>query len=1409
MYQQDNSSADSDTKKLLEGYHALPLLQQRILQIRSLIFNTERKADFINCLIKSDLKMENGGNLYKADFKIILGHLIAKGLLSANGNLNPKILHHIAVLAVGNNNPYVKDNLAIIKKVFDIRSKLDFIYGINWNHYQTIHFAIYTNDATSFINNEIVPIKHCSFLVGIVFRLFYIDGLDVDWLKTRHPTIQIYLCAARLHAFYGGIVSLSSDIKSCGIYYRSTGFTAIVNSSTTIPPYIYSKFLQINLCMGLLESTQKMCKSFVEPSFYQQEALGALAFFRGDINMALRYYGSAIKLFHSLSDKHEWPIGNIHIFFYVLALLVQENINKVSGVIINLKNLSHHDAIAYILEAIFCIKKNDLINAKQSLVVAISYIERNKNEAPLLLAVCAWVDCLLEPQKIKTNVNEYKKRFLEHMETSHYLAGHLYAELIVTANTNDTECSLFLDQTSPFGTFRFLNLLGVKQPWEYAIDQLHQIVADKATLLKESKSEFLSEKRLVWLLHPDKLHIEVAEQKLRKNGVWSDGKAIALKRFYRPDTNLNYLSEQDKIAIQGLRQESYGWYGQTRFYLDPQQTLKSLIGHPSVFHAENRNVNLELIRGELEIQVEKVVNGYHLSLTHYSENPRVILERETTNRYRVIDFSADFVAIAKIISARGLTIPLDAKEKIIAIIGNAKSGIRINSDIEDDNLPVVPGDTTCCVHLFPIGDGMKLNVWMRPFGEHGHYYRAAQGQNRIIADITTEGGERIRRKALRNFDQEKESVKSLINNCPTLAALDEKNDEWYFESIETCLEVLLELEEYKKNSALNIEWPKGQTLKIKQKVSFNNLLLSIKGKQDWFEYEGEIRLDHNLVLDMKSLLDLFDNYGSHGRFIRLADGEFIALTEKFKKHLEELKAISEGNKVYRLGAGVLQALAEDTVQTNSDQSWKDHINKLQSMEKHSPAIPSTLRATLREYQEIGFKYLSRLAHWEIGACLADDMGVGKTVQAIALLLELAPLGPVLVVAPTSVCFIWLEELAKFAPTLNAHTLNTTDDRQVLVNSLGKMDILICSYGLLLQSREIILKKYWQIVVLDEAQAIKNHDTKRWQCAAQLKSNCRIALTGTPIENHLGELWSIFRFLNPGLLGGLQSFQNRYAIPIEKYRDPIAKRALKNLVCPYILRRTKTEVLKELPLKIEQSMLIEPTAEEVAFYEAVRIKALQRIQRLDEINTQSNSSSANSKRFSILAEIARLRQACCHSSLVDANVNLESSKIKTFLTITKNLIENNHKALVFSQYVRYLDKIKETLKNEKIVYQYLDGSTPVKARQAAVTAFQKGEGDLFLISLKAGGTGLNLTAADYVIILDPWWNPAVEEQASDRAHRIGQQRPVTVYRLIMKNSIEEKIIKLHKDKKDLADDLLGGSDISGKITEEELIDLFRN
>ena len=498
----------------------------------------------------------------------------------------------------------------------------------------------------------------------------------------------------------------------------------------------------------------------------------------------------------------------------------------------------------------------------------------------------------------------------------------------------------------------------------------------------------------------------------------------------------------------------------------------------------------------------------------------------------------------------------------------------------------------------------------------------------------------------------------------------------------------------------------------------------------------------------------------------------------------------------------VQELVDDAGTVKGDKEWKAFVKRLSAAGQHQPVVPSTLQAELRDYQVEGFQWLSRLAHWQAGACLADDMGLGKTVQAIAVMLEQAPHGSCLVIAPTSVCHNWERELERFAPTLTVRRLGTSGGRAEQISGLGAMDVLVTSYGLLHQEVDRLAEVDWRMVVFDEAQAIKNAETRRAQAGQRIKAHFRLALTGTPIENYLDELWSLFAIVNPGLLGSRESFGRRFASPIERSRNDGALHALRALIRPFILRRTKSAVLAELPPRTELTLEVVLPEEERAFYEAVRRRALEALAQLRD------GGVGGQTRIHILAEITKLRRACCHPALIDAETRLPGAKLEAFLDLVEDLIRNRHKALVFSQFVGQLERVRDALIERGIAHQYLDGGTPAKDREKRVAAFQAGEGDLFLISLRAGGTGLNLTAADYVIHLDPWWNPAVEDQASDRAHRIGQQRPVTVYRLIVRDSIEEKILELHRAKRDLASDLLEGSEISARLTDDDLLDLIR-
>jgi hypothetical protein len=907
--------------------------------------------------------------------------------------------------------------------------------------------------------------------------------------------------------------------------------------------------------------------------------------------------------------------------------------------------------------------------------------------------------------------------------------------------------------------------------------------------------------RIVYLLRFTKAgalaEISPLEQKFTAKGAWTKGRPIALQRLASGE-KLEGLTAADQPLQSALRREQY-YYGNFQYEFNLNRALPGLIGHPLLFLADSPATPVEVLKGEPEILV--LGKGKNLVIQFSPEiatDERHVLVRETPTRYRVIELSEAHQRLARILGTKGLTLPAKAQDEIAAVLASVSSLVTVHSTIPGTahSIETIQADPTPRVHLLPHGEGFRLEIFVKPFKEGGPYLKPGQGVKNLIAEVTG-------RKCQTERDLKEENARSaaLERNLPALTALPEVDGQWFTAGQEEALQVLLELQEAQERGETQVEWPEGEKLKVGKVASFANLRLKLRASANWFEVDGDLRVDAERVLDMKQLLDLLQ--ATPHRFLPLGDGQFVALSRELRKRLDELAAYVDkrGKKVslHPLAALALEELTGQAGQLDADPQWYARLDRIREGLTVTPPLPSTLKAQLRDYQIEGYQWLARLSHLGFGACLADDMGLGKTVQTLAAILHNAPQGPTLVIAPTSVCANWLQEAGRFAPTLNLIPFGGTN-REALVAGLGPFDVLVSSYGLLHQEAETLAAVDWQTVVLDEAQAIKNAATKRSQAAMGLKAKFKVVTTGTPIENHLGEFWTLFNFINPGLLGSKERFHTRFAGPIERSNDREARRRLKKLVQPFILRRLKSQVLEELPPRTEVMLQVELSPEETAFYEALRQKALERI--------EAEQGSAGQKPMQILAEITRLRQACCHPRLIHPESPLVGAKLTLFGEVVAELLENGHKALVFSQFVGHLALIREYLDKRKIAYRYLDGSTPAKERQQQVTAFQAGEGDLFLISLKAGGLGLNLTAADYVIHMDPWWNPAVEDQASDRAHRIGQERPVTVYRLVAQNTIEEKIVRMHAEKRDLADSLLDETDASARISADELLRLIR-
>ena len=567
-------------------------------------------------------------------------------------------------------------------------------------------------------------------------------------------------------------------------------------------------------------------------------------------------------------------------------------------------------------------------------------------------------------------------------------------------------------------------------------------------------------------------------------------------------------------------------------------------------------------------------------------------------------------------------------------------------------------------------------------------------------------------------------------------------------------------------------------------------------------------------LDASALLKALEAYRASRHYIRLKDGQFLAIDDK--RSQETLKMLDDLHvDMKQMHDGILTLSLSQAFYLNEhlsdtkdfDESFHQFIERFYHPDAHPYSLPNGLQADLRTYQKTGYQWLKTLSDYQLGGILADDMGLGKTLQTITYLLDEVQHNhkPNLVVAPSSLIFNWQDEIKRFAPSLKACVISGTQtDRSSQLSQADQYDILITSYPLLRRDSQVYSEMIFNCCILDEAQYIKNANSLNARAAKQIQAKKRFALTGTPMENALSELWSIFDFILPGYFSNYHHFHQKYEIPIRRDEDQETQQLLANQIKPFILRRMKQEVLDELPEKTETKITVEMTPRQKNVYQALLLEAKQ---LLDQ---KINQDGFEKSKLLMLNLMTRLRQVCCHPKLYLESYDGESGKLNTLLELIKEAIQSHHKILVFSQFTSMLALIKEALELNEITYSYLDGQTPVANRTELVQQFNQGETPVFLISLKAGGTGLNLTGADMVIHVDPWWNPAVEEQATDRAYRIGQQNKVQVYKLITKDTLEDAIYELQKEKKALIESVIQpGENFLNKLSESELYALFSN
>lgn len=1155
---------------------------------------------------------------------------------------------------------------------------------------------------------------------------------------------------------------------------------------------------------GNIEALKKLAED-VET---RAEIEGCVAFLNGDLDLAQQLFDAADQQQRKRNKKRSTNLSLVPMLFYAILLLKENSASSLKNVRQICRTLGKLD------------EDSSLIGIP--LEWAVEYqsnpVKANKKffaeeMTPFSLLVCGWIWnwCFADTtppysleicQKLG---NSYRDSNLHWVAAEFSAIGARISKQKARSNKLESAAEKIHARS---GTKSLVELIEPLPVWETALTALENLAQPVGDLAKTQSSND-SDERMIWEAKFGETSIFLTPyvQKRTPKG-WSKGRKVALARLYDdwPGPDFGFLTDQDRVICKSIRQYSarnYYGYLEVKYEWDQKKLIEGLVGHNHIYLEGLRDEPVQVTEARPQLTIKRSGKNLRLEIEPApgTDDEPIRVTQVGSHRYSVVRFSPEQSSIAKLIA--GLPkVPNDQKDRVFRIAQSLASVIDVQSSLK--GAPTtgeeVKASSKIIAQLTPFQDGLRAELFVQPFGEQGPFCRPGIGAQAMLANVD---GKSLSTK--RDLKAERKNLQDVLAACPTLDSRTVNNDqaEWLFPESEDALELVTELQTLADADQLIVLWPRGKTHDIAGSVDSSGFQVSVRRENDWFAASGKLNVDDKLAVDLMTMLDLVSS--SSSRFVKMDDGRFLALSQELRQRIADIGAYGTAMKnklrFAPVHALVVDELLDDTG-VKADKHWKSQLSRIEEAGSVSVEVPSTLQADLRDYQREGFAWLKRLAHWSTGACLADDMGLGKTIQSLALLVDRAFDGPQLIVAPASVGFNWESETRRFAPTLTPKMFRDCD-RDQFFEDIQPGDLAIVSYGLLQTEIERFKSIQWNTVLLDEAQAVKNMATKRSQAVMQLDAGFRLILTGTPMENHLGELWNLFRFIVPGLLGSQKDFRQRFAIPIERDQCRATRNRLKKLIQPFMLRRTKSEVLAELPARTESIIEVELSSAEASLYESLRLKALERV-----ANAVEAESSAGETHLQMLAELTRLRLACCHPTLVGGK-GIESAKLEVFREKIGELIENRHKVLVFSQFVKHLEILRKELDGMGVTYQYLDGATPVRKRKQAVEAFQAGQGDVFLISLKAGGTGLNLTAADYVIHMDPWWNPAVEDQATDRAHRIGQHRPVHVYRLITHGTIEEKIVELHNTKRDLADSVLEGSDVSGKLSTEELIGLLKD
>lgn len=861
------------------------------------------------------------------------------------------------------------------------------------------------------------------------------------------------------------------------------------------------------------------------------------------------------------------------------------------------------------------------------------------------------------------------------------------------------------------------------------------------------KLSLSGEERLYWDIYMDSSGcMERLEPRFVASKLYNHGRKIEIDDVLDP-SRIDCQDERDLIAVSLAKALEHP-------PTDGILHIAALASHPRLRLVQGnyrRPVRLRTVRPSIDVSMD----GDRLMRLTMDRGQFTHLSVEEDGTLSIPFFTPKMQTLVDYLGNGSVVLNLAERDRVHWLLLSLSEYFEMHGDIPKDLLDCTESDGKLIVLASRENDVYSLQLRIEHQPGLTEYSSPGEGSD-ILLLRTDEGSICVRR----NRAAEVAAANSLLE---TLGAANTPGSDPYTLRVSGRGSMLRMLYQAELAHAISRWNDKHDCLQILRVRSDRFKLEANQTETDWLEIGAELVVDEKHVFTLSQLLSAYRK--KDDEFLPLSETLFLYLSDSLSEKLQFLDSIliHHQSKYF-----IPSATAPGFVN-----SWRGKLPSLlhatceKLKEYDNEAAPPGLKVSLRKYQLEGFRWLLSRARLGIGAILADDMGLGKTVQLLALLMARAKEGASLVVAPLSLCSNWVDECVRFAPSLHPVLFSDCKKSDFSSLSLGNNDLLLASYGQVSANPAFFSSYTWNVIALDEAQAMKNPSSRRAQVLCSLRASARVCITGTPVENSLLDLWSLVNFLNPHMLGPRSGF-----LKADKH---LAQR-VSRLVAPIVLRRTKAEVLPQLPPFTEVVIGVELSAEERALYESCRRRAKERV-------LEGDGATA------LLAELTHLRRMCCHGKLVLPSFEGRSSKLDSMVELVEELRAAGHRSLVFSQFTDVLDLAEQSLQEANISTLRMDGHTPPRRRSRIVKDFQEGDAQVFLISLMAGGTGLNLTAADYVILLDPWWNPAVEAQAANRTHRIGQLNPVTVCRLIAHDTVEERVLKMHDAKQKLADAII--------------------